>query len=603
MTLLYADLPERPEPPAERSRVELMLGVVATVGAATVGARVVGDVFGSAGAPRRSHREYAGAETVAGFVGLERVVGPDQAVLRLDDVPIVEYAPISADDDARSVVDSAPLPAPLPSTGTPPKSLPVAPAPTESAPKPPAPTTSTTVPASTVPATTVPSTNPTTSVPPTTAPTTTTSPTTTAPPADVEPPDEIRSLALVAGFNLTSQMAGTIDAVGFEGWVDMQLDPSTTPDPVVDAVVADFDLLDADPEHLRANGLGPAALSQTRWAGFARTLVGERQVVETVVSLWREFFAVRAPEADLVELEQVIRKHALGGYAVLLDAVVGSAATRSAFALPAEPSVEQIVDSNLARTVLERFAYGDPERFDEVAIDRAAAALADDPLGFVTVLVAEPAVVSNISGLLARRLLGDGVGADALTAAEAAFASSGGSVRAVVRRLLLDGVGLADPSRIRSGTGWLTAGLRSLGADVMIGGPWDPADPGSLPGLLRLLDAEPGTGVIRSDEDWLAPTVVTGRWQIARSLTGEELSDVSLPAVDLPAVASARELVDVIAESCDAVLSEAERAAVLHYLSLDPTQPAPVLVGSEIADVRGLILSFPSFQRRDGGGQ
>lgn len=383
----------------------------------------------------------------------------------------------------------------------------------------------------------------------------------------------------------------------------MQLDPSTTPDPVVDAVVADFDLLDADPEQLRANGLGPAALSQTRWAGFARSLVGERQVEETVVELWREFFAVRAPEADLVELEQLIKRHALDGYAVLLNAVVGSAAIGTAFALSAEPPVEQVIDSNLARTILERFAYGDPESFDETAIERAAAALVADRSGFITALVAEPSVASNISGVLARQLLGDAVGADALVAAQAAFTSSGGSVRAVVRRLLLDGVGFADPGRVRSATGWLTAGLRSLGADVMIGGPWNPADPGSLPGILRLLDAEPGTGATRSDEDWLAPTAVTGRWQIARSLTGEELTDVSLPVIELSAAGSAGELIGVVAESCGATLAEAERAALLHYLSLDSSDSAPALAGPELADVRGLILSFPSFQRRDGGGQ
>jgi uncharacterized protein (DUF1800 family) len=445
--------------------------------------------------------------------------------------------------------------------------------------------------------------------PPFTVPPTSTVPSTVPPTSTVPPPSgpapAVRRLALVAGFNLTTEMSRSLTDTGLEGWVEAQLRPDSVADPIVDDALIGFDLLDTDPTELSAAGLGPTALSQIRWAGFVRMLAGERQVLDQMTTLWREFFAVHGEAADLVGLEQTIRRHALGPYAELLQAVLATSAVQGAFALTDGTTTEDLVDSNLAREVLERFTLGSADLFDDAHIEPLAADLAGDAATSsfaVAELCRRHETGRHIATIVGRYFLGQNISEAVVERAETVYAASGGDVGAVVRAVLLGGVGAPGSERTRSGELWLLGALRAIGAEVLIGGEWNPDDPGSLPGMLRTLGAEPGTGVANDDSEWETPAAIKARWTVARRLVGGGVGvsvDLAGLAPDSPLPAAA--VIAGISESLRLVLTERESEALLDYLGIDSDDSVGVLDPATVADLVALVISFPSFQKRDGG--
>jgi len=605
MSLLYADLPEKatsPERP-DRRRVETLIGLAAAIGGGVAGVGVVnsllrnrrGDGDGWAAASRPVLESMP--------TGVERVVAPvfDEPLL-IGPVSEAKFEPIDKGEAALAAVDSIPDPAPLPGTGTTPRPVDALPAPIELEPIAPVDVAppSTVPPTGTPPTSTVPGT-----VPPTTTAPTTTTPPTTAPPT-AGPAPVVRQLALTAGFNLTSEMSRSLTEMGLEGWVEAQLQPESVADPIVDDALIGFDLLDADPSELSAGGLGPTALSQIRWAGFVRMLAGERQVLDQMTALWREFFAVHGEAADLVGLEQTVRRHALGPYADLLQAVLATSAVQSAFGLADGASTEDLVDSSLAREVLERFTLGSADLFDDAHIEPLAADLAGDAVTSglaVAELCRRHETGRHVATIVGRHFLGRNISSAAVESAEAVYAASGGDIGAVVRAVLLGGVGAHEFGRTRSGELWLHGALRAIGAEVLIGGEWNADDPGSLPGMLRTLGAEPGTGVTNDDSDWETPAAIKARWTVAWHLVGGGGAGVSVDlaglAPDSPLPATA--VISGISERLGLLLAERESDALLNYLGVDGGDSVGVLDPATVADLAALVISFPSFQKRDGG--
>ncbi len=601
MTLLYADLPERVEPERpDRRRLEALAMLLAGAGAAVAGVGVVEPLLRSRRGPddEWALSREAPAESIAS--GVERLVAP------VSDAPVLvgparefQYAPVDLTDEASAIVNSVPDPAPLPGTGAAPRLVVTQPAPMEIEPiapvttVPPATSTTTAV----APATTVPS----TTVPTTTVPTT--APTTTVPPPP-SPSVAMQQLALTAGFTLTAAMSQTLADTGLEGWVDSQLEVDSVPDPGVDDALVGFDLLDADPNALTAAGLGPVALSQVRWATFVRMIVGERQVHEQVSGLWREFFAVHGDPADLVGLEQTIRRHALGPYVELLTSVLATPAIRRAYALPDRATADDLIDSGFVRDLLERFTLGDSELFDEAEIEGLAIDLASSTAAARTKLAelcSRPETAHHIGGAVVARFLGSPVPAVSGRAHEV-FASSG-NIGAVVRATLVEGLDHADADRTRSGELWLRAALRSVAGDVVVGGEWNADDPGSIAGMLRALGAEPGTGVSDDDADWETSTAIQARWVVARRLVGGSGVGASVdlgglvPDPPLPAAV----LLDGLFDRLGSHQDDHEREALLIYLGVEHDDLITTIDLGTIADLAALVLSFPRFQRRSGG--
>jgi len=600
MSLLYADLPEKAVAPEDldRRRVEALIGLAAAIGAGVAGVGVVKNLLRSHRGEGHGWAAASGPLSVPMSTGVERVVAPvSDAPLLIGPVSEARFEPIDENEAALATVDSIPDPAPLPSTGTTPRTVDALPARIELDPIAPV---DVAPPSTTPPTSTVPPTAPPTATVPTTAP-----PTTTVPPPS-GPAPAVRRLALVAGFNLTTEMSRSLTHTGLGGWVEAQLRPDSVADPIVDDALIGFDLLDTDPTELSAGGLGPTALSQIRWAGFVRMLAGERQVLEQMTALWREFFAVHGEAADLVGLEQTIRRHALGPYADLLHAVLSTSALQEAFALGDGATTEDLVDSSLAREVLERFTLGSADLFDEAHLEPLAGDLAGDAATSslaVAELCRRHETGRHIATIVARYFLGQNISDAVVERAETVYAASGGEIGAVVRAVLLDGVGAPGSERTRSGELWLHGALRAVGAEVLIGGEWNAEDPGSLPGMLRTLGAEPGTCVANDDSDWETPAAIKARWTVARHLVGGGGVGVSVdlaglaPDAPLPAAT----MIARISERLGLLLTEREGEALLDYLGLDSDDSVGVLDPATVADLVALVISFPSFQKRDGG--
>ncbi len=592
MSLLYADLPERVEVTApERGRLELVAGVVATLGVGLAGSTVLGDLLRSGGGGPAQASPTFGTPP-PDFTGVERVVAPEVgAPTLLGPIEEINFPP--ADEVAAEEATVGPItPAPLPDAGTPP--IVVAPADPPAAAEPAAPIVLQPI----EPVEATPADGPTTTQPPTTEPP---APPTTLAPA--EPAPELRQLVQTAGFTLTPQSDEVLRAGGLEGWLAAQLQPDTIPDPLVADALGSFDLLDTPPAELRATGLGPRALTQVRWASFIRSFVGERQILEHVAGVWREQFAVAAPPADLVGLEQIIRPRALGLYSDLVAAALETSAFRVAFDLSEGSTADDFIDSSFARVILERLTLGSPDVFTEADVMAVANSLGPggtEIRATVARLCAQPETADAVSRRLATHFLGP-VAAERVTEhGAAAYLSSGGSIAAVVHAILANGVPHAAGDRTHRGDGWLCAALRACGAEIAVGGTWDGADSTSIAGLLRLLDAEPGTGKETEDAGWETPAAVQARWTAARRLVGEGGAGVSMdltgltPALPLPADL----LVDELGAALGVALTDGERGALRHYLGVEADTVVDHLDDEDRRDLVALVLSFPTFQRR-----
>lgn len=626
MRLLYADLPDRPEPAADpdRGRVELMVGgMVAAVGVAVVGSGIIGDLLA------RSEPEAADGpapppppSTVPGtFTGVERTVGPvettegaEVAVAEVVTAPELEFAP-----PPEPVVDPDVLSAPGPEHRL------VAPRTEPAVPAPPAATTTTTVPPST------------TTVPPTT---TTTVPTTTTRPSDDTP--EVRALAATTGFVATVAMREQVAAIGIDGWIEAQLRPDDVADPDVTAALEGFDLLDVDAAALADEAMTARAHAQISWAGFTRAYVSEKQVLEAATATWREHFALALTSAESIAFEQTIRRHALGDYRDLLVAVartpgvlrvgragsVDGTATRplsTAYArLIAEdfgPGTLTVEEIRAVATVLSGWGLDDRGRFRFDAARHAAAparvggwmtpgrageAGLDDGVSLIRHLAAMPGTAQRVATLLCRRLAGDGADQRVVDRAASAYGAERTGIGAVVRTALLHaGDGRATD---RTGDEWLLAALRALGASVDIGIPWDRRQAGSVPHELRQVGAEAASARRRRERGhpgdwWTSPSAVSARWASARRLTeGAAGVQVDLGRFAPGTETAAHAFIDALAAGLDGTsLTVDERDALLAYLGVG----ADDLVGPEddlpLADLVALVLSFPSFMRRDRG--
>lgn len=635
MRLLYADLPDRREPAEEpdRDRVGLVIGgLVAAVGVAVVGSGVVGDLAA------RSDREAAGGvppsppppPVPGSFTGVERNVGPaetaDVAEVALAEVvtaPELEFAP-----PPEPALDPDVLPAPGPQHRlVAPRSEPTASAPPIAESPPPTVPPSTTLP----PPTTVPETT-TSTVPPAT--------TTTAPTRDLDPP-EVRVLAATTGFVATAAMREQVAAVGVSGWVDAQLRPDEISDPVVTSALEGFDLLDADPAAL--DGATTArAHAQVHWAGFTRAFVSEKQVLEAASATWREHFALTLTSAESIAFEQTIRRFALGDYRDLLVAVARTPGVlRAGGAASVDGNASRPLSTAYARLIAEDFGPGtlsveeiravatvlsgwgldgqgrfrfDPSRHAATPArvggwmtpGRSGEAGLDDGVSLIRHLASMSGTAPRVATLLCRRLAGDGADQSVIDRAAAAYAAERTSIAAVVR-VALSAAGDGGPTE-RAGDEWLVAALRALGASVDIGTPWDRAQAGSVPYELRRVGAEAAAARRRRQRGhrhdwWTSPSAVSARWASARRLTeGAAGVQVDLDRFAPGAETAAHLFIDSLAARLDGTtLTADERDALLAYLGVG----ADDLVGPDddlpLADVVALVLSFPSFMRRDRG--
>jgi uncharacterized protein (DUF1800 family) len=183
------------------------------------------------------------------------------------------------------------------------------------------------------------------------------------PPAQAPTDDALNRLT----FGSTAALVGEVEAMGFDAWLDAQLDPAAHTDPAeLTAALAPLATLTTAPDEL-ASRLGtdqPAVTQVARelvLATILRQIHHPAQLHEIMVELWTNHFAINLAEGPLrvlkaIDDRNVIRPHAMGRFADLLVASAQSPAML--VSLDNSASKAGAINENYSRELLELHTVG-----------------------------------------------------------------------------------------------------------------------------------------------------------------------------------------------------------------------------------------------------
>ncbi len=203
-------------------------------------------------------------------------------------------------------------------------------------------------------------------------------PSPSAPPA--VPVDDHLTLVSRATFGYTPAEYQRARALGFDGWLNEQLAPTTIDDSDLDDRLSKFDTLSMDLETLYNTPLGSGTGDHhvnlvLRDARLLRARYSKRQLFERVVEFWTDHFNVPGDRAILRYLKTiddriVARAHGLGSFRELLGASAKSPAMLEY--LDTEKNVKRGLNENYARELMELHTLGIDGGYTEDDVENVA---------------------------------------------------------------------------------------------------------------------------------------------------------------------------------------------------------------------------------------
>lgn len=437
--------------------------------------------------------------------------------------------------------------------------------------------------------------------------------------------------------------------LGHVGLVEQQLDHLAIPDTALDAALAPYTTLDQSAQvllDLYSDDASPVPVHHLQQSVALRAVLSRRQLFERTVAVLNDHFSVYLKDGavrllKLVDDKHVMRAHAFGSFPALLAATVHSPAMLHY--LDNHLNVAGGPQENYARELMELHTLGVDGGYSEDDVKEAARCLtgwsyiqlgmagtfgsfrylaANHDDGEKTVLgqvfpagqgkadgdqlVALLAGHPNTAAFVARKLCTDFLVDDppqaVIDAVAAAYMSSGGDLKAMLRvTLSLESFATAKPwtrRKFKQPLRWVTGLLRALGATPLSPPDWD--EPGPFLEELRLLGQVPF--------DWFSPNgwpdgagawgrSLLPRWSFASRLAAGELTAAvdydpeSLPerlqATGQPSWGAA---LDVLLTGGGG-LSPADRAQLdAHAAAL------PVIDTASVGELLALAASAPSYQ-------
>ncbi len=460
---------------------------------------------------------------------------------------------------------------------------------------------------------------------------------------------QARFLADRLGFGAVNEQVAAIVAVGWQAWLDAQLDPARVDGPA-DQRSAGLMPNGAAGDLYALDGLGH--VTGVRWqAGtWLRAVYGERQVYERLVQVWSDLLHVPVGgggfPAMRVEYDwTVLRPNALGSFGAMLVASARSSAMLCY--LDASDSVKAAPNENYARELLELHTVGtgqftekdvrqlalaltgrrvtpqlrfvwdgtqhDPSRVEVLGYAIPARQPGTDMLepvdAFLRWLALHPATATRVATRLCRAFVADDPPAAVLDAARAEYVRSGGSVPATVRAIVHHPDFWASAgTRLRRPFEQFAATARALRINAPTGLPAvRDLLAFSVVTTLVTLGHAPGAwpapdGFPTGDHFWLGGTRVLARWQTAMKLSSNLINHLprdhnALMGGALPDTGPT--LVDHMAiRLLCRPLTPAERQAALGVVGNDYRVGAPF--GPLVAAVHNLfafLLTLPAAQR------
>lgn len=389
--------------------------------------------------------------------------------------------------------------------------------------------------------------------------------------------DPIGRLLARAGYGARIGDRAAVVAMGYEDYIERQLDPDSIPDPAADAFLASMKAYFLPVGRLLLQPTQTLAETLVR-AAYGRALLSERQLHEAMVEFWNDHFHLYVPSnpmlpaLKIVDDREVIRPHALDTFRTLLHAV-----SRSPAMLVYLDNVSNNVfnpgdkpNENYARELLElhtlsvRADYTQDDvretarvlsgwgvelsgkhkgefRFDPAAHDTGekvvlgrvfpAGGAGEEIPALIDHLVDQPATALFIATKLTRRLVADEPPADLVNRVAAAFGADG-DIKAMLREILMSDAFRTAPEnrRLRRPYAYALAALRGLNAGIGRLSRRDIADwlrnMGQLPFQWPAPNGYPDVAAAWRDN--LLP-----RWRFASALARGQIIGVS---VDWPAI-------------------------------------------------------------------
>jgi uncharacterized protein (DUF1800 family) len=143
-----------------------------------------------------------------------------------------------------------------------------------------------------------------------------------------------------ATLGLTSDDVARAQAMGYQGWLNEQVNHTRINDSLTNAfITANYQLLTQQPEQIYNLAFG-TVVNQLRDATLYRAAFSRRQLYERMVEFWSDHFNIAIDKVGYLKLiddREVIRRHALGRFP---DLVMASARS---------PAMLSYLDQNLSR--------------------------------------------------------------------------------------------------------------------------------------------------------------------------------------------------------------------------------------------------------------
>ena len=430
--------------------------------------------------------------------------------------------------------------------------------------------------------------------------------------------------------------------LGWNGFIEDQLDPEQIDDSALDAALGAFPTLAMRPARLLAMDKKTVA-GELIAAAILRAIYSKRQLLELMVDFWTNHFNVYIYEKldfwlKTVDDRAVIRPFALGKFGDLLAASAASPAMLSY--LDNASNTKAGPNENYAREMMELHTLGlnggqtqqdveevarcftgwtiqptggdrgtfrfNPKTHDDSAHTFLGQAIpAGQGMGqgsrVLAICAGHPATAAHIAGKLCVRFVSDTPSAALVNATAATFTATGGDIREVMRSILTSAdFRAAADQKLRRPFEAAVAAVRALDPQLGEGGL------ASLAGVLHLMGQvpfnwQPPNGYPDANAAWANTNGMLGRWNLGLALGANALPGVTADLTVAPG-SSAAQLVDLFTARLVArPLLAADRDKLIAYAA--GGQPAraalpPAQVKAKLPGLVALILDSPYFQWR-----
>jgi len=453
--------------------------------------------------------------------------------------------------------------------------------------------------------------------------------------ADVDPSSLLIKLVRRLTMGITAEELALANSLGYEGYLEYHLNHTAIDDSVLQTRLADqtrYSTLTMTYQQMLAVTGGQCATECTE-AAILRGVFSKRQLFERMVEFWTDHFNVDiTPEVENrlkpIDDRDVIRANALGNFRTLLDASAHSPAML--YYLNNDISVAGNPNENYARELMElhtlgvdggytqqdvaqvarcftgwtifrdntatpgTFRYnsgvhdtGQKTVLGHIIPARSAAAGIQDGLDVLQILLDHPNTARYLAKKLCRWLLAEDVPAGTIDAVAAAYTSSGGDIKSMVRAALrpnhLASVGL----KYKRPWHQFISGLRSANATIV-----------NTSTLRNRLTA---TGNARFG--WPTPDgypdaldywvgLIIPRWNFGAEIGAGAISGITIDATTyFSGLTTADQMADRIALNFfGGEVTTTERNRIRDYLLPNPPS------ATRKAESLGLAIGSPSFQ-------